>query len=147
MAGNSNTDEVRAIKALVERQFRSLSWTHGSGGDWDAFAADFFPDAALYPAARPAGKQSVAEFVERMRGQAEAKLWSFQEKVLGVDVRVFGSVALAAAAGEMIENDATQTRAVEMLLLVKNEGEWKIVAQAWDTEKPNLSLPTKLVDE
>ena len=26
-------------------------------------------------------------------------------------------------------------RGVEMMLLVKDEGGWKIVAQAWDTEK------------
>ena len=65
--------------------------------------------------------------------------------VLGVDIRVFGNVAVATATGEILENEATQTRAVEMLLLVKDEDEWKIVAQAGDTEQPGRPLPRRLL--
>lgn len=137
-------DDIQAIRALIERQFGSLSWKRGSTGDWSTFQVDFFPDAVLYPAARPAKRQSVIEFIDRMRGLADTKLHSFDETVLGIDVQVFGSVAIAAAAGEMVENEATKTRAVEMLLLVKTEDAWKIVAQAWDTEQPDRPLPKKL---
>jgi hypothetical protein len=144
MTDGSAADDVRAIEALVERQFASLSWPDGGTGDWDGFAADFLADAALYPAARPARRQSVAEFVERMRGLAGSELRSFDETVLGVDVQVFGNVAVAVAAGELVENDTVRTRAVEMLLLVKTGDAWRIVAQAWDTETPGRPLPARL---
>jgi hypothetical protein len=65
--------------------------------------------------------------------------------VLGIEVRVFGNVAVALAAGEMIENGTEVQRAVEMLLLIKNEGAWQIVAQAWDTESQAKPIPTHLV--
>lgn len=53
-ADEAASDDVQAIRALIERQFGSLSWSRGSTGDWSTFEADFFPDAALYPSARPA---------------------------------------------------------------------------------------------
>jgi hypothetical protein len=80
-----------------------------------------------------------------MRGLAETQLRTFEEAVLGTEVRVFGNVAVAVAACETIENDADVTRGVEMLLLVKDQGAWRIVAQAWDTESPSKQVPEHLV--
>ena len=38
-------------------------------------------------------------------------------------------------------------RGIEMMLLVKDEGEWKIVAQAWETEKnTGLQIPNELAE-
>ena len=113
--------------------------------DWDGFAADFLPDASLYPAARPVKRQSVASFVDRMRGLAGTKLRSFDERVLGTEIRVFGNVAVALAACQMTENDGEVNRGVEMLLLIRNEGAWRIVSQAWDTESPTNPIPLHLV--
>ena len=95
METEEHRDDVRAIEALIARQFASLNWMPGTSADWDAFAADFSPDASLYPAARPAQRQTVAAFVERMKGLMGTKLRSFQEAVLGSEVRVFGNVAVA----------------------------------------------------
>jgi hypothetical protein len=145
MQGSDYSDDVRAIEALIGRQFASLTWTPDRPGDWDLFAADFFPDAALYPAARPARRQSVDAFVERMKGLAGTTLRSFDEVVLGTEVRVFGNVAVAVAACEMTENGERKNRGVEMLLLVKNEGAWRIVSQAWDGEGPAQPIPSSLV--
>jgi ketosteroid isomerase-like protein len=47
-------------------------------------------------------------------------------------VHVFGDVAVAAAGCEMAENGTKANRDVEMMLLVKDVGGWKIVAQASD---------------
>jgi hypothetical protein len=58
---------------------------------------------------------------------------------------VFGNVAVALAACEMTENDADVQRGVEMLLLIKNEGTWQIVSQAWDTESPSQPIPMRLL--
>ncbi len=138
------SDDVRAIEELVARQFGSLHWSPGTQADWDAFVADFVPQAVLYPSARPARPQTVTGFVERMRGLAGTTLRSFHETVLGTHVRVFGNVAVAVAACEMTENEAAASRGVEMLLLVKDGGTWRIVAQAWDTEKPRNPIPADL---
>ena len=44
----------QAIRALIARQFSSVNWTPNNPADWDAFSADFVPEALLYPSARPA---------------------------------------------------------------------------------------------
>ena len=79
-----------------------------------------------------------------MKNLVGTKLRSFQEVVLGTEVRVFGNVAVALAACEMTENDAEVSRGVEMLLLVKDDCAWRIAAQAWDTESPSKRIPPHL---
>jgi ketosteroid isomerase-like protein len=137
-----HSDDRRAIEALIARQFASLGWSPGRSPDWEAFAADFFAGAPLYPAARPARRQTVDGFVERMKGLAGTKLRSFAETVLGTDVHVFGNVAVALAACEITENDADVSRGVEALLLVKDEGRWRIVAQAWTRRMKTNRFPS-----
>jgi hypothetical protein len=141
MEANTHRDDVQAIEAIIARQFASLSWTPRTSADWDRFAADFVPEAALYPAARPAKRQTVEAFVERMKSLEGTKLRSFEEAVLGTEIRVFGTVAVALAVCEMTENGAEVHRGVEMLLPIKNTGAWQIVSQAWDTESPSQPIP------
>jgi len=136
--------DIRAIESLIARQFASLSWTPEKPADWNAFAADFLPGALLYPAARPVRSQTVPAFIERMKELAGTKLRSFHETVLGTEIRVFGNIAVAQAACEMIENGTNVNRSVEMLLLVKNDGAWRIASQTWDTEKPATPIPVHL---
>ena len=136
--------DVHEIEQLIARQFGSLSWSPGTSADWDAFAADFLPGASLYPSARPVKCQSVDAFVERLAGLAGSKLQSFHEDVLGTEVRVFGNVAIAAAGCETTENESGTSRGVEVLLLVKEEGRWRIAAQAWDSESEAAPLPPEL---
>lgn len=145
MAADAQRDDVRAIEELIARQFSSLSWAPDRQADWDAFAADFSPAALLHPAARPARHQTVPAFVERMKGLAGTTLASFREVVLGTEVRVFGNVAVALAACEFTENDAQVSRGIEMLLLLKDEGVWRIAAQAWDKEGPTTRIPEHLL--
>lgn len=144
MATDDHDDDVHAIKALIARQFGSLSWGPETSADWQAFAADFLPEASLYPAARPARRQTVEAFASRMQTLAQTTLRSFEETVLGTEVRVFGNVAVALAACEMTENEAEVNRAVEALLLVKTGGAWRIVAQAWDREREDQPIPAAL---
>src|SRR5215218_10169845 len=132
MTTDDHRDDVQAIEAVIARQFASLSWTPGTPADWAGFAADFFPEASLYPATRPAKRQPVEAFIERMKGLVGTKLRSFEEVVLGTEIRVFGNVAVALAACEITENGSEVNRGVEMLLLIKDAGAWQIVSQAWD---------------
>jgi hypothetical protein len=139
-----HSDDRRAIEALIARQFASLGWSPGRSADWEAFAADFFPDASLYPAARPARRQTVDGFVARMKGLVGTKLRSFEEKVLGTEIHIYGNVAVALAGCEITENDTEVSRGLEALLLVKDEGTWRIVSQAWDTENDGKPIPAHL---
>ena len=144
MQADGHGGDVCAIEALVARQFASLGWAPGTPADWRAITADFLLEPSLFPATRPAKCQTADAFVERMKGLAETKLRSFRERVLGTEVRVFGDVAVALAACEITENEAEVSRGVEMLLLVKDDGAWRIAAQAWDTEGPSKRIPPHL---
>ena len=42
-------DDVKAISAIISRQFASLNWTDRASADWQAFAADFFCNATSIP--------------------------------------------------------------------------------------------------
>jgi hypothetical protein len=138
------TEDHKAIEAIIARQFESLTWTPGRPADWDTFIADFLPGGSLYPAARPAKRQTPEEFVTRLKGLAESKLLSFKEDVLGHQIQVFGNVAVAVAGCQITENEKDVTRGVEMMLLIKQDGAWRIVAQAWDTEGDSKRLPADL---
>ncbi|MEP9373236.1 hypothetical protein [Mesorhizobium sp. KR1-2] len=138
-------DDKLAIRAVIARQFGSLNWSEGSPADWDAFAVDFFPSALLYPGARPAKSQTVSAFLERMKRLSETTLRRFREALLHCDICVFGNVAVAVAVCEQFEGGAQPTRNVEMMLLVRNEGAWQIVSQAWDTESPSKPIPAQLL--
>ena len=88
------TEDERAIREVIVRQFGSLNWRPGTSGDWKAFAADFLPGALLYSAARPVKAQSAQDFVDRMKGLAGSKLRSFAEAVLGLEFESSGTSPL-----------------------------------------------------
>ena len=88
MGNDEYRADVAAIQALIARQFGSLCWAPGKQAAWGVLAGDFHPDASLYPAARPAQRQTVQALVARMPGLAATKLCSFEEAVLGSEVHV-----------------------------------------------------------
>jgi ketosteroid isomerase-like protein len=145
MAQPGKGEDERAIMAIIERQFASLGWTAQHRADWASFAGDFLPHAVLYPAARPAQPQSVAAFVERMKGLAGTTLRTFRERALGAEIRVFGNVAIAMAACEIVENESQTSRCIEAMLLVRQDRAWKIAAQGWDMESAANPLPANLL--
>ncbi len=138
-------DDLSLIRELVLNQFRGLAWTRDQEPNWQAFAQGVIPDARLFPAARPLRSQTIDQFIHRMkRLRAQGKLVSFQETPLGCAVRVFGNVAVAFAACEMLENNSTVTRDVSAIVLVRDSGTWRIVAQAWDVETESNRIPSDL---
>lgn len=145
MAGDAA--DLQAIRDIVDRQFASMNWSAGSSPDIATFRGDFLPGAMLYPAARPASGKSLDEFSLRMSELAQKTLTSFHETMLGGKILIFGNVAVAAVACENTENGADVNRNVEMLLLVKTDGQWKIVAQAWDRESESLQIPDELLTQ
>ena len=147
MAAQRSEDDIQAIEAIIARQFGSLNWGASTSADWTGFSADFFPDASLYAAARPAKAQTVGAFVDRMKGLSGTSLRSFRQRRLGADIRTFGNVAVALAACENLENGSEVTRGVEAMLLIKDQGSWRIVAQAWDSESGANPLPEHLISK
>jgi hypothetical protein len=138
-------DDETAIRALIGAHFESLTWTPTTGADWDTFAADFLPDASLFPAARPAQARTLDGFIERMNGVAQGSLRSFEEHTLGMRVLAFGNVAVVLAASEMLENETDVNHDVSAYLLVKTEGEWRIAAHAWDQASEEMPVPESLL--
>jgi Putative lumazine-binding len=63
---------------------------------------------------------------------------------IATQIQVFGSIAVAVVACEMTENAVEVSRNVEMMLLVKDEGAWRIVSQAWDRADAARALPDYL---
>ncbi len=138
-------DDETAIRALIGAHFESLTWTPTTRADWDTFAADFLPDASLFPAARPAQARTLDGFIERMNGVAQGSLRSFEEHTLGMRVLAFGNVAIVLAASEMLENETDVNHDVSAYLLVKTEGEWRIAAHAWDQASEEMPVPESLL--
>ncbi len=138
------TDDEKAIRALIGAHFQGLKWTPTSRADWAKFAADFLPDASLFPAARPARAKTPDAFIERMKGVAQGSLRCFEERTLGNQVLVFGNVAVVLAASELVENATEVNHDVHGYLLVKDEGEWRIAAHAWDHASEQMPVPEYL---
>ena len=136
--------DIRAIKTLIDAHFRGLRWTPTQHADWATFVADFLPDASLFPAARPVRRQTLDAFITRMNGLAQGTLRSFEETTLGVQILLFGNVAVALSASEMVENDTQVNHDVSGFLLVKDEGKWRIAAHAWDHATKERPVPEHL---
>lgn len=128
--------DIKAIKALIERQFSSASWNTFKHPDWDGFEAVFHPDATLFSADQLNAAQTANEFVTRLQSQSKTTRRTFQETALKIDVSVSGNIASAIVDCENIANGLDIHRTIEMLLLVKNATGWQIVSQAWDVARP-----------
>ncbi len=59
-------------------------------------------------------------------------------------VLVFGNVAVVLAASELVENGTEVNHDVSGYLLVKDEGEWRIAAHAWDKATDEMPVPVHL---
>lgn len=143
MAHGTQVDDpdVLAIRQLM-RQELSLHWERGKQANWDAFAGTFLPGAALFPAARPVQPQTLGQFMQRMQGlQADGTLAAFRVTPLECEVKVFGNVAVAFAACELLENESVVNREMNATVLVRENGAWRIAAQAWDVEAGKQMLP------
>ena len=142
----SEESDHRAIWTLIARQFESLSWSADKAPGWDEFSADFVAGASLFPAARPVRPVTVPNFVERMKSAAASDMPTFEEALLGVEIKLYGKVAVALAVCEQREQDAPPERAIEALLLVKEDGAWRIAAQGWDKEHDDAPIPMAMLD-
>jgi Domain of unknown function (DUF4440) len=141
----SSRNDVAAIRTIIATQFECMDWEPGRPADWSRFASLFFQNTTLIPAARPARRQTVEEFIERMKGLEEkGRLRTFRERMLGSTIHVFGNIAVAIAACEMTENEEAVTRDVSGFLFIRDDKEWLIAGQAWDLETSVKAIPADL---
>ena len=144
MHTNQQDGDEQAIQALIGSHFEGLKWTPTTRPVWASFATDFLPGASLFPASRPVQAKTLDAFIERMNNVARDALQSFKEHTLGMEILVFGNVAVVLAASEMIENESEANHDVSGYLLVKDEGEWRIAAHAWDHASEQMPVPDHL---
>jgi hypothetical protein len=144
MAILDENDDLRATRNLIGAHFQGLRWTPTTRADWTTFAADFLPDASLFPAARPVRRQTLDAFITRMNDVAQGTLHSFEEKTLGMQILVFGNVAVGLGASELLENGTEVNHDVSGFLLVKDNGKWRIAAHAWDHASEEMPVPEHL---
>lgn len=140
----TNDEDVLAIRSLIGEHFDALRWQPGGRADWGRFSADFIPEASLFPAARPVRRQTLDAFISRMDGLAQGALRSFEEKTLGMEILVFGNIAVVLAASEMLQNGTEVNHDVSGYLLVKDDGKWRIAAHAWDKASSEKPIPEPL---
>ena len=137
------TDEEQ-IRALVAEHFEPMRWNESDAPDWERFRNDFLPGAILCGAARPVQLRSLEEFIDRMETVARKNLTSFEEHTRGIKVLQFGNVAVAFAMSEMLENCTEENHDISAYLLVKSEGNWSIMAHAWDQASEEKPVPDDL---
>ncbi|NER80860.1 MAG: hypothetical protein F6K42_15080 [Leptolyngbya sp. SIO1D8] len=118
---------------MIQSQFESLHWSVTHVPDWQTFTAGFFPEAQMFPAARPVQAKIISDFVARMELlRTNGTLTTFTEEAGSIHVWVIGQVAVAIAGCQMVENKQTVTRDISVFLLIKDQSTWRIAAQGWD---------------
>jgi hypothetical protein len=145
MTTEDQNEDVQDIKNILARQLEYISWSASKDSNWTEFSEDFLPDATLFGAARPARSQTVAAFVDRMKSLSQTGLKSFEQTMLGAEVHVFGSVAIAFGVCRNLENRTDENRGIEAYLMVKDDGIWRIASQTWDTENDSQKIPDYLI--
>lgn len=139
-------DDVKAINTVIDGLFEAISWTPDRPADWQALAQSFHDDAVMIPSARPIATVDVRTFSDRMQAQRDSgALTSFEERVLHNTVHVMGNAASVANVYEGVANGGAPFRGVNMLLLSKEDGRWKVVAMTWAQETDDAPLPAALL--
>lgn len=137
--------DERTVHVLIVAQFVALRWSSDTTPDFSSLLAGFIEGGRMYPVQRPLLEQTPAAFCARRDALRQScTLATFEERVLGVRISVFGNLAIALAGCEMTENGNLTTRDVSGFLCLKDAGEWRIAAQAWDLERDGLSLSAAL---
>ncbi len=138
-------DDVKAIQALIADGFDAISWSPETPPDWGRFFGPYLPGAQMVPSARPPAFTDPDTFRARMTGQRDGgDMVDFEEEMLGCDVRVFGNIAVATAAFKARINKSGEGQGVNMYLLVKDEGTWKVASVAWDNASDTQPIPADL---
>ena len=141
-------DDREAIATAIAEMYAMISGPKGPR-DWSRHANCFHPEGRMIRTwidedGRPAMKMmSLDEYARDTAPYFEQH--DFYEIETAHRIDLFGNVAQAWSAYEARRSpdDAEpERRGINAILLVKNaERQWRIMAMAWDNERPGLTLP------
>lgn len=135
MTTEAPPSDIAAIERIMTALYQSISGKNVNERDWELSQSLFHPDARVSPNA----------FEDRVRGvmtedefQADARpriaSLAFFEWEVERDVRITGEVASIRShyqAAESPHGEPIIKEGVNHLILVREEGQWKIMAIAW----------------
>ncbi|MGA1522904.1 MAG: hypothetical protein ACO4CZ_02935 [Planctomycetota bacterium] len=145
--GMADSDEVRAIQAIVEDVYVVVSGERGADRPWDRLAQHFLEGARL-TLSRPTAEGSFVarsftpeEFIENARRSSEQR--AFHESPLVTRVLQFQGVAVAISSYEARVGDVVEPsfRGVNTFQLVRTAEGWRIASIAWSDEDAVVKLP------
>jgi hypothetical protein len=137
-------DVVRALYARV-------TFDAGKNVDWEQVKALFIPEAVIVlRASRTSMKVLdldgfVADFVSFIK-QAKLEERAFEEKVVSVKTQEYGEVArsLVHYAARIPSNTRPAQDGIDVFLLMKKDGAWRIVSIVNEIVRPGVPIPEEL---
>ncbi len=135
------------MKAL----YRRVSFETGKSVDWDEVKAMFIPEANIVLRTSRTAMTVfdrdgfVRDFV---RFIAEAKLEerAFEETILAIDTRETGDVARSTVhyAARIPSDSRPPQQGIDVFLLMKKDGAWKIVSIVNEIVRPGVPVPPEV---
>jgi hypothetical protein len=134
--------------ALIEDIYRTVSTTDSGSVNWERVRSMFIDEAVVILRTGPAeSKQfSVGGFIQDFRDfyeYPEVKASGFEEKILSMKSMVYKDIAFIATiySAAITGREVPPQRGVDLWLLNKKEGLWKITAVINEVIPPGQELP------
>jgi len=135
MANQAPPSDLAKIERIMAVLYQSISGNDDSERDWDLSKSLFHPDARVSP---NAFEDRVRTVMTEDQFQADARPRiaprAFFEWEVERDVRITGEVASIRShyqAAESPHGEPIIKEGVNHLILIREEGQWKIMAIAW----------------
>ena len=135
MNGEPSSSDLAAIERVMTALYQSISGKDDSERDWDLSKSLFHPDARVSPNAfedRVRGVMTEDEFQADARPRIAPR--AFFEWEVDRDVQITGEVASIRShyqAAESPHGEPIIKEGVNHLILIREAGQWKIMAIAW----------------
>ncbi len=135
MTNQAPPSDLAKIERVMTVLYESISGKDDSERDWDLSKSLFHPDARVSPNAfedRVRGVMTEEEFQADARPRIAPR--AFFEWEVDRDVRITGEVASIRShyrAAESAHGEPIIKEGINHLILIREEGQWKIMAIAW----------------
>lgn len=149
-----STEDADALRATIDALYAAFCFDPGAEPDWATQRRIYLAGAVFIPPLRADrtpetvgvqdSKRFLADFAEYVASEPY-RASGFHERIIGLDVGVFGGVAHAFVAFEgFVPGDgATVTRGLDSLQLVHDGERWRLVSFTTQYEADGLVLPER----
>ena len=146
------SDDLAAIRAVVQEVYAVISGPQGAPRDWDRFRTLFIPGARMIPQHRtldgPIQVMDLNAYIARVTKIFETM--SFHEREIAARVEIFGDIAHVLSTYES-RHDATDQqplmRGVNSIQLLRDGGRWRLASVIWDVEDDDNPIPPEYLPE